>query len=115
MKGIFRIEQYLEDTQQIVVKFCKLYDSKLITEYQAFAVDIKGLDTYNYHFFIQSLMMKFGKNIIEQQEKLGLIINTVETIDGNEKLNIQNLVGRNIECNLENYKDSLIKMRKVEL
>jgi hypothetical protein len=50
-----------------------------------------------------------------QQEKLEHTINTVESIDGNMKLDIQSLVGRNIECKLENYRDSLLKMRRVEL
>ena len=115
MKGIFKIEQYLEDTQQIVVRFCRLHDTKLITEYPTIAINIKNLDTYNCEFFIKSLMIQAGTHTIMQQEKLGDTINTVESIDGDMKLDIQNLVGKNIECNLENYKQSLIKMRRVEL
>jgi hypothetical protein len=114
MKAIFRIEEYLEDTQQIIVKFCKLYDTKLIDQYPPIAMDIKNLDTYDYDFFVKSLMRQ-GTYIIEEQEKLGLLINDIETIDRNEKLDISSLVGRNIECNMENYKLSLIKMRRVEL
>jgi hypothetical protein len=115
MKGIFKIEQYLEDTQQIVVRFCRLHDTKLITEYPTIAINIKNLDTYNCEFFIKSLMMQAGTHITMQQEKLEHTINTVESIDGNMKLDIQSLVGRNIECKLENYRDSLLKMRRVEL
>ena len=114
MKAIFKINEYKEETQQIIVKFCKLYDTKLIDEYPPIAINIKNLDTYNYDFFVKSLM-RHGTDIIENQENLGLLINNVEIIDREEKLDIASLVGRNIECNLENYKQSLIKMRRVEL
>lgn len=114
MKGIFKIEEYLEDIQQIIVKFCKLHDTKLIDDYPPIAINVGNLDTYDYDFFVQSLM-RVGTTIIENQEKSEPIINNVEIIDKNEKLNISNLIGRNIECNLENYKQSLIKMRRIEL
>lgn len=113
MKCIFKIIEYVPDIQ-IIIKFCKLHDNKLIDEYSSIAIDIDKLDTYNLDFFIDNII-KVGTNIIESQEKSEPIINQSEILEINQELNINNLVGRNIEFNLENYRQSILKMRKVEL
>jgi hypothetical protein len=113
MKCIFKIIEYVPDTQ-IIVNFCKITDNKLIDEYSPIAIDLDKLDTYNCGFFINSLA-RVGTNIIESQEKCKPIINESEIIESNQELNIESLVGRNIEFNLENYRQSILKMRRVEL
>jgi hypothetical protein len=113
MTGIFKIVEYVPD-KQVIIKFCRLHDSKLIDEYSAIAIDFDKLDTYDCDFFIKSLV-RIGTSIIENQEESEPIINKTETLDGNSKLNIENLVGKNIEFKFENYKQSLLKMRRIEL
>jgi len=113
MTGIFKIVEYVPD-KQIIVKFCRLHDNKLIDEYSAIAIDIDKIDTYDCDFFIKSLV-RIGTSIIENQEECEPIINKTEILDGNTKLNIENLVGKNIEFKFENYKQSLLKMRRIEL
>ena len=45
MKLIFKVVEYLEDTQQIVVKFCRKNAPKSIDEYPAGAIDVNRLET----------------------------------------------------------------------
>ncbi len=45
MKIIVKVVEYLEDTQQIIVKFCRKNAPKSIDEYGAGAIDIDRLET----------------------------------------------------------------------
>jgi len=45
MKLIFKVVEYLEDTQQVVVKFCRKNAPKSIDEYPAGAIDVNRLET----------------------------------------------------------------------
>jgi hypothetical protein len=120
MKSIFKIVEYIQD-KQIIVKFCKLHDVKLIDEYSAIAIDIDKLDTHDCDFFIDSLMT-IGLNVIAEQEESIPVINDVETIDTNKILDLHSLINKNIKVNLKNYGVSSIsykllplKMRRIEL
>ena len=58
-------------------------------------------------------MRKFGNDMVKQQEEKEPIVNEAETISG--KLNFEDLVGKTIECKVENDRKQIIKMRRVEL
>ena len=115
MKGIFKIEEYLPLTKQIVVKFSRLNSPKPIDEYKALSIDCDKLDLYNCETFIESLMMVSGTDRIMKEESKEdcLDVNIPETIEGD--LNIQDLVGKIIECKTESYRKAFLKMRRVEL
>lgn len=113
MKGIFKIVEYIPNTQ-ILVQFCKLNGNKLIDECSPVAIDIDKLDTHDSDFFINSLV-RIGTSIIEEQEKSEPIINESEILEMNTKISIEDLVGRTIQFKPENYKQSILKMRKIEL
>ena len=44
MKCIFKIEEYLPDTNQMVVKFARLHSPQHIDNYKAVAIDTTKLD-----------------------------------------------------------------------
>ena len=44
MKVITKIVEYLPDTQQIVIKICRLHSHKIIDEHRTFAIEISDLD-----------------------------------------------------------------------
>ena len=68
MKLIFKVVEYLEDTQQIVVKFCRKNAPTSIDEYGAGAIDIDRLETaYDSQCLIESIM-KIGYPTIRKQE-----------------------------------------------
>ena len=58
-------------------------------------------------------MRKFGNDMVKQQEEKEPIINEAETISG--KLNFEDLVGKTIECKVDESKRAILKMRRVEL
>ena len=113
MKAIFKIIKYNPERQQIVVRFARLRAPESIEKYRKVAIDLSHLDCYDSESFVKSLMRKFGNNLVKQQEDKEPIINEAETISG--KLNFEDLVGKTIECKVENDRKQIIKMRRVEL
>ena len=113
MKAIFKIIEYLPKTQQIVVRFARLRAPESIEKYRKIAVNLSHLDCYDSESFVKSLMRKFGNDLVKQQEDKEPIINEAETISG--KLSIENLVGKTIECKVDNDRKERLKMRRVEL
>ena len=113
MKNIFKIIEYLPDTQQIVVRYARKNTHKNIDEYVKKAVDLKELDLYDCETFSKSLMRKYGESSIEKAENETVGYNKCEKIFG--KLDIQNLIGKVIEVDSDEYRREIIKMRMVEL
>ena len=113
MKNIFKITEYLPDTQQIVVRYARKNTHKNIDEYVKKAVDLKELDLYDCETFSKSLMRKYGESSIEKAENETVGYNKCEKIFG--KLDIQNLIGKVIEVDSDEYRREIIKMRRVEL
>ena len=113
MKNIFKITEYLPDTQQIVVRYARKNTHKDIDEFIKKAVDLKELDLYDCETFSKSLMRKYGESSIEKAENETEGFNKCEKIFG--KLDIQNLIGKVIEVDSDEYRREIIKMRRVEL
>lgn len=113
MKNIFKIIEYLPDTQQIVVRYARKNTHKNIDEYIESAVELKQLDLYNCETFSKSLMRGYGEHNIERVENETEGFNKCEKISG--KLDIQSLVGKVIEVDADEYRREIIKMRRVEL
>ena len=113
MKNIFKITEYLPDTQQIVVRYARKNTHKDIDEFVKKAVDLKELDLYDCETFSKSLMRKYGESSIEKEENETESFNKCEKIFG--KLDIQNLIGKVIEVDSDEYRREIIKMRRVEL
>ena len=113
MKAIFKIIEYLPETTQIVVRFARLHAPELIEKYSKVAIDYSQLDCYDSDSFVKSLMRKVGNHLVKLQEDSEPIINVVESM--NDKLNIQNIVGKTIECKVDDSRRAILKMRRVEL
>ena len=113
MKSIFKIDEYLPDTNQIIVRFSRLHAPQHIESYAPMAINCKQLDLYDCDSFVFSLMREYGDGYVKEYEKNEPIKNETETISG--KLNLRDLVGKVIECDADNYKRELIKMNRVEL
>jgi hypothetical protein len=67
MNLIFKIVEYLEETDQIIVKFCRQNSPKPIDDYLPVTVDCYQIDSSNYENFVASLM-RLGGHLILQQE-----------------------------------------------
>ena len=114
MKVITKIVEYLPDTQQIVIKICRLHSHKTIDEHRTFAIEISDLDMIDTESFIDSLIFKVKHLLQEQEENEPILDDNIPfEIDG--ELDIQNLVGKVIGGKIYNGKSRLLKMRRVEL
>ena len=113
MKAIFKIIEYLPETKQIVVRFARLHAPESIEKYNKVAINLSHLDCYDSESFVKSLMRRCGNHMVKQQEEEEPIVNEAETISG--KLNLEDLVGKTIECKIDNDRREKLKMRRVEL
>ena len=113
MKAIFKIEEYLPDTKQIVVRFARLHSPQNIEKYKAVAVDYSKLDCYDSESFVKSLMRNVGNYQVKNHEDKEPIVNETQVING--ELDLSSLVGKIIECKVENDRKEILRMRRVEL
>ena len=118
MRTIFKIGEYNEGTNCISVKFCRLHSTKSIDDYDGKLVNCDDLDVSTCESFVKSLMEKSGSRRITKGEESEPILdsNKSEIITG--KLNINDLVGKVIEANVEIVDPRnrfMLSMRKVEL
>tara|TARA_B100000927_G_scaffold155955_1_gene125588 strand:+ start:184 stop:525 length:342 start_codon:yes stop_codon:yes gene_type:complete len=113
MKAIFKIEEYLPETTQIVVRFARLHAPESIEKYKKVAIDYSQLDCYDSDSFVKSLMRKVGDHMVKLQEESEPINNVAETISGD--LDLEKLIGKTIECKVDNNRRERLKMRRVEL
>ena len=114
MKCIFKIEEYLPDTNQMVVRFARLHSPQHIDNYKAVAIDTTRLDFYSYETFVKSLMRYYGNSKVDVSEMKDPIVNDVEDINIDGEFEVRDLIGRSMMC----YRDSdreLIKMKRIEL
>ena len=113
MKAIFKIIEYLPETTQIVVRFARFHAPEPIEKYNKVAINYSELDCYDSESFVKSLMRKVGNHMVKLQEEGESINNEAEPISG--KLNLEDLVGKTIECKIDNDRRERLKMRRVEL
>ena len=104
-----KIEEYLPETQQIVVKFCSSQSEKSIDDVQPLAIDLNKLELFDTELFLESLAIR-GQQVIDKYEQLQY----GEVIE-NGPLNISKLVGRTIEKEKFPRNKKMIPMRRIEL
>ena len=109
MKILMKIEEYLPETQQIVVKFCSSQSEKSIDDVQPLAIDLNKLELFDTELFLESLAIR-GQQVIAKYEQLQY----GEVIE-NGPLDITKLIGRTIEREEFPRNKKMIPMRKIEL
>ena len=109
MKILIKIEEYLPETQQIIVKFCSSQSEKSIDDVQSLVIDLDKLELFDTELFLESLTAH-GQEVIERYEQLQF----GEDIE-NGPLDITKLVGRTIERQEFPRNKKMIPMRRVEL
>ena len=109
MKILMKIEEYLPETQQIVVKFCSSQSEKSIDDVQPLAIDLNKLELFDTELFLESLAIR-GQQVIDKYEQLQY----GEVIE-NGPLDITKLIGRTIEREEFPRNKKMIPMRRIEL
>ena len=117
MKAIFKIDEYLPETNQIVIRFAKLHSSQHIDNYEPTAVGLHDIDLYDNYTFIEDLMKKCGDRRVLLNEEQDPIVNQAETLSMSDKVDLREMVGKVIECRTSNHfkPKSLLRMRRIEL
>ena len=112
-EGYYKIEEYLPDTQQIIMRICS-HSHKILDEFRTYGIELSDLNMLDHESFMDSLINKV-KHLIQQQDENEPILdgNIPFEIDG--ELDIQNLIGKVIEGKIYNGKSRLLKMRRIEL
>ena len=109
MKILINIEEYLPETEQIVVKFCSSQSEKSIDNVKALSFDLSNFNLQDTELFLDSLAIR-GQDIVDNYEQL----QDGEIID-NGPLDISSLVGKTIERDKFPRNKKMIPMRKIEL
>ena len=117
MKVIFKIDEYLSETNQIVIRFAKLHSPQHIDNYAPSAVGLHDIDLFDNSTFIEGLMRKCGDSRTLQNEEQDPIVNQAETLSMSDKVDLREMVGKVIECRTSNHfkPKSLLRMRRIEL
>ena len=108
MKILIKIEEYLPETQQIVVKFCSSQSEKSIDDVQSLAIDLDKLELFDTELFLESLTAH-GQQVVKRYKQ----VQFGEVIE-NSPLDIGSLSGRILEGK-EPRRKKILAMRKVEL
>tara|TARA_Y100000992_G_scaffold77353_1_gene48972 strand:+ start:4527 stop:4874 length:348 start_codon:yes stop_codon:yes gene_type:complete len=115
MELIIKIEEYLPETNKIIVKVSRLRSQQLIENCIPWPVNLNRLDTYDLETFTQSLIKTFGNSMLKEQESREPIVNNIDIDEATGEFDVENLVGKVIKCKTNTRKVELLKVRKVEL
>ena len=69
MKMIFKIEEYLPETKQVVIRYCRKNSPKPITEYPAKAVSIQNYDvSFDSQNLVESIAQYGYRKVLAQED-----------------------------------------------
>ena len=113
MKAIYKIDEHLPETTQIVVRFARLNAPESINNYEPVAIDYSKLDYHDAESFNQSLMRYAGNSQVKKHDQKESSKNIAEKISGD--FDISSLVGRVIECKVDISRRTILRMNRVNL
>ena len=112
MNIIFRIDEYLPETNQIVVQICKETSRNSIFSHRKVAINCETLDLYDAESFSHTLSTKYGSSIISEENRNEPILDdnkNSEIIKGD--LNLEKLVGKVIKYDFYDLRKHEFKSR----
>ena len=115
MKSIFKIEEYLQDRNSIVVKICRLHSHIPIDETSAKIVDCNLLDLRDTDCFVDSLMKRSASRFIERQDEKQDVLDENKPIEMSGELDLSSMVGKVVMGKVDDWRKKPMNMRKIEL
>ena len=112
MNIIFRIDEYLPETNQIVIQLCKETSRNSILSHKKVAINCETLDLYDAESFSHTLSAKYGSSIIAEENRNEPILDdnkNSEIIKGD--LNLEKLVGKVIKYDFYDLQKHELKSR----
>ena len=117
MKMIFKIEEYLSETNQVIIRYCRKNSPRPITDYPAKAVSTEQYDTsFDSQNLVESIAQYGYKKVFTQEDKeITLPENT--PVDIPNSLNIEDYVGKIICVEAKDAQEMMRsrKMRRVNI
>ena len=117
MKMIFKIEEYLPDTKQVVIRYCRKNSPKPITEYPAKCVSTQNYDTsFDSQNLVESIAQYGYKKVFTQEDKENTLPENTP-VDIPNSLNIEDYVGKIICVEAKDAQEMMRsrKMRRVNI
>jgi len=114
MNLIFKIVEYLKESDQIVVKFCRQNAPKPIDEYSSVAINCSHLETSDYYEFVSSIM-RIGMQIIIQQEEDETPLPENIPTEQIEVVDIETQLNRIICLNSDDLNSNIHKMNEIKI
>ena len=117
MKMIFKIEEYLPETKQVVIRYCRKNSPKPITEYPAKAVSIQNYDvSFDSQNLVESIAQYGYEKVLRQEGQEDTLPENIPA-DIPNSLDISDYVGKIICVEGENAKEMerSRKMRRVDI
>jgi len=114
MKTIIKIVKHQPEDECISVKICRLHSHLSIDEYKSKRVNYSSLDLTNNQSFTDSLSRRCSHRIDSQDENIEILSDNIpEEVSG--EFNIDNLIGKVIECEVSSGIRGILQMRRVNL
>ena len=112
MKMIFKIEEYLPETKQVVIRYCRKNSPKPITEYPAKAVSTQNYDvSFDSQNLVESIAQYGYKKVFNQEDKEDTLPENVP-VETPDSLDIKDYVGK-IICVEANDAQEMLRSRKM--
>ncbi len=117
MKMIFKIEEYLPETKQVVIRYCRQNSPKPISEYPAKAVSTEIYDvSFDSRNLVESISQYGYDKVLEQEEEeITLPENLPQEIPNS--VNIADYVGKVICVDSKNAREieRSRKMKRIDI
>ena len=117
MKMIFKIEEYLPETKQVVIRYCRQNSPKPISEYPAKAVSTENYDvSFDSRNLVESISQYgYDKVLIQEEEEITLPENLPQKIPNS--VDIADYVGKVICVDSKNAREMerSRKMKRIDI
>ena len=117
MKMIFKIEEYLPETNQVVIRYCRKNSPKPISEYPAKAVSTEIYDvSFDSRNLVESISQYgFDKVLLQEEEEITLPENLPQEIPNS--VDIADYVGKVICVDSKNAREieRSRKMKRIDI
>ena len=93
MNIIFKIVEYLPDTEQVIVKYARKNSHKSIDDHPSVTLSCDVIDTTDHPNIVESIS-QYGVNILETDEKHEEVLESNKTSSEIESSSLEDYVGK---------------------
>ena len=117
MKMLFKIEEYLPETEQVVIRYCRKNSPKPISEYPAKAVSTQNYDiSFDSQNLVESIAQYGYEKVLRQEEQEDTLPENIP-VETPNSLDIIDYVGKIICVEAKDAEEKIRsrKMRRIDI